>query len=281
MFNTVPFLLSECPSHVLVRNERRKQQIFAVINRLLFEKPATKIAVEKVVETSGGRSSSRATLGIGGQICKIVMTSAPVVACLVDPKNPGDPKKRKEFMVEGAMRKVDMNMSSEHVPAHIEASALPISVTTASRPDPSVHSQLFNLQLATDFVTSPKQSHLSGVRKIFTPPPALAGPKGGFTLPSNSGLAKAALNASMSQPVAFVASIPASASASPPFRGYSAASRACINALDDKTSTGLVRRNASAPNVSPVGTSKNKSKYKYRKVVGGKIPTSKSMVSAA
>ena len=153
---------------------------------------------------------------------------------------------------------------------------VPVSVTATSRSDPSEHSQIFNLPLAIGVVTSKKQSHTPAVKKNFTLPPALA-VKGGFTLPSNFGMESAVLNASMSKPVVSVPLIPASSS-TPLWTYRYSTSRA---SMDNKTSTGLVRSRVSASNVLPLGTSKNKSKYKYCRVVGGKIPTSKSMVRAA
>lgn len=156
---------------------------------------------------------------------------------------------------------------------------VPVSVTAASHSDPSEHSQIFNLPLTIGVMKSPKQSPTLAVKKNFMLPPALA-VKGGFTLPSSFGLESAALNASMSQPVVSVPLVPASSST--PSWTYSA-SRASMDNMTsmDKMSAGLVRSKVNASNVLPLGTSKNKSNYKYCRVVGGKIPTSKSMVHAS
>lgn len=165
------------------------------------------------------------------------------------------------------------NMSSMYIPEHTKASALPISVTTELRGDPSVPSRLFNLQLATGLVTSPKQSQSPVAYTNVRPHPALAGPPhDGFTLPSSFGLAMAALNSSTSQPTASVPSLRASAAS--PLQGYSSDpsdSRASMNALDIKTSAGRRRRSASEDELTP-------GKNKYRKVEGRKITTSMSMV---
>jgi hypothetical protein len=167
------------------------------------------------------------------------------------------------------------DMSSNYVPAPTKASALPNSVTTASCPDPSVPSRLFNLQLATGFVSSPKQSHSLLLHAPFKPPPAQSSPHDGFTQLSSFGLAGATLNASMTQPTA---SVPLLRELSSPLesllQGYSSDpsdSRSSLNVLNVKKSTGCRRRSIS-------GEELTLSKNKYRKVEGGKIPTSTPMV---
>lgn len=211
------------------------------------------------------------------------MSGAPA-PCLVTPNHPSHPNNTKENTVQDAVTiddQADTTMPSIHVPAHIGASSLPITVTTASHPPPSLSSRLFNLQATTRFIATAKQLRLPPVTTNVSPPPNLTSPGGGITLPSDFGPATPALGASLffqtllpARP-ASVLSLNTSASTAS-LRGYSAASRASINAHDFKTSAALVRRTASAPTLE---TSKNK--YKYRKVVGGKFPTSKSMVRGA
>jgi hypothetical protein len=166
------------------------------------------------------------------------------------------------------------DMSSNYVPAPTKASALPNSVTTASCPHPSIPSRLFNLQLATGFVSSPKQSYSPVPYATFTPTSAIDGPHDGFTLPS-FGLAGATLNASTTQPTA---SAPLLRELSSPLesllQGYSSDpshSQSSINALDVRKSTGCRRRSFSDEELTI-------SENKYRKVEGGKILKSTSMV---
>jgi hypothetical protein len=198
------------------------------------------------------------------------MSGAPA-PCLVTPNHPSLPHNAKENTGQDAVTiddQADTTMPSIHVPAHTGASALPITVTTASHAPPSLSSRLFNLQATTRFSATPK---------LLT----LASPGGGIALPSDFGPATPALGASLfshtllpARPSSVLSLNTSAPTAS--LRGYSAASRASINAHDIKRSAALVRRTASAPTLET-----GKKKYKYRKVVGGKFPTSKSMVRGA
>jgi hypothetical protein len=111
---------------------------------------------------------------------------------------------------------------------------------------------------------SPTTKRTSGV---LTQPSALAGPGGGITLGSVAVVPKKGKN--LSESVSdFV------------LGGYSAACRATIqgmrSASDDARLSGA-KRVSSAPALSSAPSSTT---YKYRKVVGGKIPRSMSMVSS-
>ena len=158
----------------------------------------------------------------------------------------------------------------------VAAPSLPIRVTTASHPDPGLlfpSSQQLNLQLTTGGLPQ-KQLHLSTVKRhtTYAAPLTLAGPKGGFTLPLDF----------VESPVAgkpATAVIKHSASAIQLFQGYSAASVASIHAQDERKFNALGRHSYSAPNTVVLSQSKNKSKHKYRKVVGGKTPKSTLQVS--
>jgi hypothetical protein len=238
-------------------------------------------SVKKVVK---GEAENERTQRNSAKSQKVAMSGAPV-ACRVTPNHPGDPNNRNENNVQDAMaidHHVDTTMPSMYVPAHTGTSAIPITVTTASLPPPSLSSRLFNLQAATSFNETLNQWHLPPVKANFSPSPALTGGPGrGITLPCSLGPASAALNSSLfsqtavpSRPASALSLKPSASTAS--LRGYSAASRASINAQDVKTFTPLGRRSASAPTLAI-----SKNKYKYRNVVGGKIPTSKSMVRCA
>lgn len=151
------------------------------------------------------------------------------------------------------------------------APAVPISVTTASHADPIglSSSQQLNLQVSSGGIPV-KQMHLPPLKMNYTPPPSLAGPTGGFTLAFNV--------ASEVTPNVHTPMIKKSASAAPLMQAYSAASIASIHAQGEKNTVAL-GRTQSAPNTVILSTSQNKSKYKYRKVVGGKVPSSSTTVS--
>lgn len=160
------------------------------------------------------------------------------------------------------------------ISAGIGMPAVPITVTTASHPDPAVggglsSSQRQNLRLASAGGAVP-------LKQFLLPAVKLAGPKGGFTLPCEQ-------NAAAVSPPAPIAPKPTaikkSASAMPLMHAYSAASIASIQAQGDsmKTHGSLGRRSQSAPNT--VVLAHHNSKYKYRKVVGGKVPTGSTAVS--
>ena len=156
--------------------------------------------------------------------------------------------------------------------APTKASAHPICVTTPSRPDPSVPSRLYNLQLPTGFVASPTQSHSLVPYATFAPPFALDGPHDGFTLSSSFSSVTAALNASTTQPTAWEPSPRPLSSAL--LEGYSSDpsdSRSFIDTPDVKKSTGCKRRNFCDDELT-LG------KNKYCKVDGGKILSNTSMV---
>lgn len=170
------------------------------------------------------------------------------------------------------VEQLQRNSSASH-PVHTAAAprAMPISVTTASHPDPGMSSShLHNLQLATG--VPQKQLHAPAVKVNFASV-ALAGPKGGFTLPCT-----APIETPIPPPPSPV-EMKKSASAIPLMQGYSAASIASIHAQDVKTPNALGRRSHSAPNTVILSKNSNKSKYKYRKVVGGKAPASAIKVS--
>jgi len=166
-----------------------------------------------------------------------------------------------------AMAVVRQVGAAVHLPAHAVvpsvplagAPSVPISVTTASHPDPIrlSSSHQVNLQLATGGMPE-KQFHLPAVKLNYNPPPLLAGPKRGFTLPPDV----------VSSPDTFIApthAIKKSTSAMPLMQGYSAASIASIQAQDVKNPNALGRRTHSAPNTVILAKDKSKSKFKYRK----------------
>lgn len=172
------------------------------------------------------------------------------------------------------------------------APAVPISVTTASHPDPgSSSSQKHNLQLSSGAITHnlqlasggmpQKQLHVASApaKMNYSAPPTLAGPRGGFTLPCSVQLSATAEARGLSTPSP-IAPVKKSASAMPLMQGYSAASVASIHAQDAKSVNALGRRTQSAPNTVVLSKSKNQSKYKYRKVVGGKVLATSSTVSS-
>jgi hypothetical protein len=144
--------------------------------------------------------------------------------------------------------------------------AVPITVTTASHPDPGLlsSSQRQNIQLTTG----------GGVlqKRLYHPDAKLAGPEGGFTLPC--GEPDSVLPPPV--PTTPLAPVQKSASASPLVRGYSAASIASIHAQGTQKTLG--RRTHSAPNA--VVLTNNKSKFKYQKVVGGKSSPGSMAVSS-
>ena len=115
-------------------------------------------------------------------------------------------------------------------------------------------------------------------QKRFNHPTAvkLAGPEGGFTLPCGEPDSVVPTPVPTTPIAPKTVPIKKSASASPLIRGYSAASMASIHAQRGHTST-LGRRTRSAPNT--VVLAKNNSKFKYRKVVGGKVSAGSMVVS--